>query len=568
MQIILKAIVQRKSHCQHFSSFFNYLTLTQLRVRPRPTLHLNHAAPISCRFLSSKNLVHGSKGNIIVNLDENRKVSFKDVKTSDSKDMRDIMKELNKFGKHTSLDDVKKSVTSARRLRNEFIEKANISKYRQTMVDNLNSLLYFFDAYNKSEDLVETFRLMESKMLINEASYSSLIKHKTQTEDWRSGLQAITEMKSKGIEPHSRTYHCLICNAVEIGDLDDALSLFKDMHNLEVIFSDEFYSSLIDTCMAHQKNSNAFLLKIFGFMEDTGFSLGKKSFDKATTWFSSHRNDQDEPVFDVKISPINIRGECSNCKSQLKEFSLPEATRQNLQDKLLQVAVDAISNKKEQNGSNSLQQLLQVSNIHSASPSAKIDALRHLVNISGPFDVVLDVLNIAYTGSKGFNSFQVKRVAKHFVDQGQKVLALCSSPLLSSIMNSKEDNFSNQHMVKLLHYLKRNQCGIFFVDDSKEQGHIDDYFLLLSIVFQNMNIDIVTADNFFDHVHSADAVTKRHFQRWKRSHQIVLKNFTSKGIPVFAPRAMFDIDVQNKGDSWHLPSSTGEWLCCTQRLPK
>ena len=63
------------------------------------------------------------------------------------------------------------------------------------------------------------------------------------------------------------------------------------------------------------------------------------------------------------------------------------------------------------------------------------------------------------------------------------------------------------------------------------------------MVFQNMDIDIVTADKFGDHVHSLDTSTRRDFQRWMRAHQIVLHTFAENGQPKFRRRENFDIDI-------------------------
>ena len=99
----------------------------------------------------------------------------------------------------------------------------------------------------------------------------------------------------------------------------------------------------------------------------------------------------------------------------------------------------------------------------------------------------------------------------------------------------------------------------------KEDGHIDDHFILLTMVFHNMDIDIITADKFGDHVESLDILTRRDFQRWMRAHQIVLKKFTDNGQPIFCRRENFDIDVQSTDASWHIPGPNRQWLCCVRR---
>ena len=85
------------------------------------------------------------------------------------------------------------------------------------------------------------------------------------------------------------------------------------------------------------------------------------------------------------------------------------------------------------------------------------------------------------------------------------------------------------------------------------------------MIYHNMEIDVITADKFGDHVHSLDSITKWHFNRWMRAHQIILKKFTDTGIPIFKRREDFDTDVQHREDSWHLPGPNRQWLCCTKQ---
>ena len=85
------------------------------------------------------------------------------------------------------------------------------------------------------------------------------------------------------------------------------------------------------------------------------------------------------------------------------------------------------------------------------------------------------------------------------------------------------------------------------------------------MVYQNMDIDIITADKFGDHIHTLDINTKNDFKRWMRSHQIVLTKFTDTGKPIFPRRENYDIDVQSTKSSWHFPGPNKQWLCCIKK---
>ena len=98
------------------------------------------------------------------------------------------------------------------------------------------------------------------------------------------------------------------------------------------------------------------------------------------------------------------RGICKCCGSQLKRFSLPVERRENLQKKLFDIAETSIS-KVLDNASVSKLPDFNISS--SFNPQNKINEFKHYLITHGPFDVVLDVLNIAYYRDRGFNSFQV-----------------------------------------------------------------------------------------------------------------------------------------------------------------
>eukprot|EP00794_Sanderia_malayensis_P019116 gene19116-21033_t len=540
----------------HVARFFaSYLRIKPLFIRVS-------FRPINSRYFSANHSKHYSRGDTAINLGSNNKVTIKDIELKNTESIAKIIHDLKNFNNNSNnngeierSDEFYESVKAARELRKEFLRLAKIEKSRTTMIDNLNALLYCYHNCNLPEEFDETYSMMQVDEVLNEATVSILVRQKLRSQGWKSGLRVIEDMRKKGVQPHCRTYHAVILKAIELNDFNEALDIFKEMKSLEIVFSDEFYGNLINLLIEKKSLNEEFLFEILGLLKDTGFVLGKKSFDQSKQWFTK---------YDFLYPPILsgfTSGICRNCGSKLKQLKLPDSTKTNLQTNLFNVAEKAITSVEGSPTTGSIKDFL---NISTNSKKNKILALKQLIKSSGPFDVVLDTLNIAYLRNKGFNSFQVKRVAQHFLAKNQKVLVMCSSPLLSSLLPSRVHAPSQQHMADLLHFLRRNKCGIFFVDDEKRAGHIDDYFLLLSIVFHNMNINIVTADNFFDHVHDFDPIAKRHFARWKKSHRIALQRFSKQGQPVFTPVANYDTDVQSTSNSWHIPASDRKWLCCTK----
>ncbi|XP_065064204.1 mitochondrial ribonuclease P catalytic subunit-like [Rhopilema esculentum] len=454
---------------------------------------------------------------------------------------------------------LKEAYNESRNLVDIFINMTSLPDLRDKMIENLNTFLNFYDIFGGENEFYKLSSKMKSYCIANEATYYLIIRHETRINTWKDGLKILENMESIGIEPHARTFHHIILNAVKEGDLNDALGLLKQMRKIETVFHDQFYGSLIDTALEKGEGTRSFVLSVFDSLINTGFTVGPKTFGSAKRWFESDK----KKIWKVGTSLVNLKGICKCCGSQLKRFSLPIERRESLQKKLFDIAETSIS-KVLDNASVSKIPDFNISS--SFNPQNKINEFKHYLSTHGPFDVVLDVLNIAYYRDRGFNSFQVKRVVRHFLDQRKHVLALCSSPLLSTLLEKEvATDLPNYHMVQLLHYLRRQGCGIFFVDDKKEDGHIDDYFILLSMVYQNMDIDIITADKFGDHIHTLDINAKNDFKRWMRSHQIVLTKFTDTGKPIFPRRENYDIDVQSTKSSWHFPGPNKQWLCCIKK---
>ena len=62
---------------------------------------------------------------------------------------------------------------------------------------------------------------------------------------------------------------------------------------------------------------------------------------------------------------------------------------------------------------------------------------------------------------------------------------------------------------------------------------VDDYYILYTLIHHNFDIELVSSDQFRDHLSHLDAQNTADFQRWQRAHQYVTKAFTADGSPVF-----------------------------------
>ena len=221
-----------------------------------------------------------SNGGTSVEEDSQMKDHVLDLKTFAA-----LIRKFKQLERQPNHIDLLKELKTAKRLEDLFLEKASMDSLKIQMVENLNAILNFYDIFNSQEHFANLVAKMESHELVNEATYFLIIKNEAKRGPWQNGLNIINTMKEKNVELHARTYQHVIIKAVQSKDLDDALTLLKEMKKLEFIFHDEFYGSLIYAAMEKGGKNRKFVLKILDHLENTGFVLGAKSFGAFQEWF-------------------------------------------------------------------------------------------------------------------------------------------------------------------------------------------------------------------------------------------------------------------------------------------
>ena len=184
---------------------------------------------------------------------------------------------------------LKEAFNESQNLVDIFINMTSLPDLRDKMIENLNTFLNFYDIFGGGKEFYKLSSKMKSYCLANEGTYYLIIRHETRINSWKDGLKILENMESIGIEPHARTFHHIILNAVKEGDLDDALGLLKQMRKIETVFHDQFYGSLIDTALEKREATKSFVLSVFGLLINTGFTVGPKTFGSAKRWFERYR---------------------------------------------------------------------------------------------------------------------------------------------------------------------------------------------------------------------------------------------------------------------------------------
>lgn len=201
----------------------------------------------------------------------------------DEGSFQSVISKFKRLQKNSNSENIDAVMKNANQLVEIFLNLATVPNMKEIMVENMNTLLNFFDLLERESEFDQLEEKMNSLCFANEATCFLVIRHQMKTKSWRDGLKQIEIMKRKGIEVHARTYHYIILNAIRSGDLTDALIIMKEMKTLEIVFHDGFYKLLLDTALSKGKPN--FVFEILDLLKDTGFVLGTKSFGSIKSFF-------------------------------------------------------------------------------------------------------------------------------------------------------------------------------------------------------------------------------------------------------------------------------------------
>ena len=149
----------------------------------------------------------------------------------------------------------------------------------------LTNILYALMEHDYFEEADKLFEKMLKHGTVSEAAFSVIMRYKVKQNGWKGGLSLIKEMKECGINPHSRTYHWIIIDALQNNCYRDAMTVYNDMQQIETDFSDSFYSRIIEICTGQREKSVGFMDHLFAILMKSGFTIGSKTREALAHWF-------------------------------------------------------------------------------------------------------------------------------------------------------------------------------------------------------------------------------------------------------------------------------------------
>lgn len=277
-------------------------------------------------------------------------------------------------------------------------------------------------------------------------------------------------------------------------------------------------------------------LKVFHYLQHSGVKLSKQLLQVIHNWFSH------DPCYHWtwKTCKVSVIGMCHNCGNQLT-CGISPSDISHLESEIIKLSCCVEENVSLFQGKKLDKRACQ-----------ELEDFKHFVKMKGPFDIIIDGLNVGLHGSMAnrhnmvFSVDRIEETIKHFASQKKKVLLIIHHKAL--VRNNAEGLITKLDKV----------CSIYANMFSN-----DDLYLLYAAAFSGMqDVQIVTNDRLRDHRLLLPVGLWWVFLRWTRLNCV---SFTSKGNGKLSFITQnFDPVVQRAGNSWHFPSEDGTWRCASR----
>ncbi|XP_026804869.1 mitochondrial ribonuclease P catalytic subunit [Rhopalosiphum maidis] len=401
-------------------------------------------------------------------------------------------------------------------------------------------LLYIRSCYKSRKELTDDDQyeiqinchslFKNNRHLLNSVLLEGIVMGICCTPLWRDSLEFIKASKIED-DISVNTLVCIILRAFEEAEIDLGWNLVHNIFNRHRILPLEIVTAWFNLC---EKNVNCSHRKILEFLRDNEYIIREDLAElirnklkqlgiKTTTTMIYHNN-----------------GKCKNCNQILKNVDVTDSEFKILQECFL-------SN------------VMIGKNIFNNSSPQELNDFKDFIEITAPYDVVVDGLNLAYAyrGKIGNHSL-TKIIMKNFIEKKLKVLLI-----------------GRKHLIKMLgkefDFIKEN-AQVFFTNDLSK----DDPFVLYAAMYSGINTKILTRDLMRGHkflLH--DLHMKSIFQKWLQKHRLGLKIRPGDEVIIKEPIKYLQATQESANGIWHMPyqeykergswskpdSSPDKWMC-------
>ncbi|KAL5008406.1 hypothetical protein ScPMuIL_013987 [Solemya velum] len=393
----------------------------------------------------------------------------------------------------------------------EFMEWVEIERKPHFSVQAV--FLALCGVYGGKEHQHRVFRaydnIIEQTKLFDALTCKYLIKGFSCTDQWKKSIEFL-EMSRITQSPSESYYNPICFAALKEGDAELADKLLVEMGENYLVPSEEVLLQYILQCQ-HSQNGVS-ITKFLYYLRKFFWFPSKPVAESLEKYFlmSKHGN------WCTNWATVSKSGDCDCCGARLERATVKDSEFQDL----------------AQNFSDNV---LYGKNIYFKSSPEEILRFKEFVKCNGPFDVVLDALNIVHKNSRKPQLKNLNAVVGFF-SRHKKVLVIGRVHMLKWNRKCLEDINS--------------KAKTFYLENVSE----DDPFMLYAALLSGRNARFVSRDEMRDHKFLLDRNLQETFQKWQRSHQIRINRISPNGYVDLLMPCLYDTAAQqNRYGSWHIP---------------
>ncbi|TMW47890.1 hypothetical protein DOY81_007040 [Sarcophaga bullata] len=369
----------------------------------------------------------------------------------------------------------------------------------------------------EQEEVLEICTKIRNKHdILDSFSCENLIHGLTTTDKWRDGLDLLEMMKITNNTPTLPAYTELAIKAFAENDLSLGWLLLQQMLEHRKQPKCEIFLALLKTIQNnHFENFLTEFEKLLILLETHEIVITEKVVNALVDISQKHPN-----LMNITRTNLKRFGQCSSCDLHMKNVSLKYEDFKKLQDSFLQ-------------------KVLIRNDVFQKSTPEEIKQFCNYVDRTGPYDCVVDGLNVAYSmGSKKpaqALANLLASVVKYFQNKNKHVLVLGRKHM-------------NNWPRKTMQYVKDN-AAVFLANDISQ----DDPFLLYATLKSGQTTDFFSRDLMRQHAHLLGPEIKTLFRRWQQEHQYSLVTQTGSGKIIVKEPIRFLICAHKVENTWHIP---------------
>ncbi|XP_064085863.1 mitochondrial ribonuclease P catalytic subunit-like isoform X2 [Macrobrachium nipponense] len=408
----------------------------------------------------------------------------------------------------------------------------------QNKEPNLMSLAYFLQLCGEKidecgeEKVLEAYRKLTSKAKVFDAILSeNACLALSKTREWREVFKYMPVFKKLCSVP-GKVYNAVISASFRNGDYDTGWQLLEEMCKEE---KGLFCSTVTDYIKCCQSAENK---------EDMADTLLRKFsqfeiFPQVSAAEELMRFFRDDVGWSGRYVKIFNDGICPACDHQLESVNIDEESFMLLKEEFVS-------------------RVLVGSDIFKTTDPEEWSRYQNFVEKEGPFSIVMDGLNIAYSVGKKTHKARMKRLR-------EAVTKLKLSDRKGSIMviGRKHMESWSPHDLEAL----KKRAKVFTLDNISK----DDGFFIYAALQSGLGTQFVSSDFLRDHLYRLrDPQLRETFRVWQRKHQIFAINHPS-GVHLVPPPKFRTLAQQHDAVDWHIPYNDGSiresfevphtWLC-------